>query len=80
MLPFVQRVKFAGILGQIIIDIRQLFFADLVHQHLEDRILASQLFGVILLGEFYRDLRGLFLFHAYHAILKTRDKLARTDI
>lgn len=70
-----QRVELAGVLGQIVVKLRQLLLLDLVQLALEGGGLPGQVLGVIILREGDLDLKFLVRRLAFDLLLKARDKL-----
>ena len=75
-LQLIQRIEFADIFHELVVDFRQLFGFDLVQFALEHRGFAFQFFRVVIFGEGHIDFKFFIGVFADDLILETGDKLA----
>ena len=74
-----QGVEVADLGGELVIQLGQLLAGDGVQLHMEHRVLALEVLGVILLGEGDVQIALLADGHAHHLLLEAGDEVARAD-
>ncbi|MNC27903.1 hypothetical protein D3C75_760920 [compost metagenome] len=80
LLVFVQRIELADILGELIVQSRQILAFDVMQLDLEYNRLALQLFGLIVLREGYVDILLFVLSQSNQLLFEAGDKAAGTDL
>ena len=79
-LVFIQRIEFGDVLDELVVHLRQLGALDLVNCNFENRLLAGQLLGAVILGEGDIDFKRLAGLMSDKLFFKSRNKAARAEL